>query len=898
MDMKIFASSASLGVTRPRQSMRTMKRLLIRHNRVASSSSVASPTRWEDILLGHTATRSLLGKNGDGNSHFVFTPAALKALSLSKDFDSVTGKALLDGLQKVAATAISTQLQSIMIRGEKGVVNKENLGPCLSQTRLALVQAYLREKRIDDALKLILETEQEPGEDAKSLALALMARCSRERHPKLDGLDLLVERMESAKGEMKYREWQRMLGYSFWMVGVGRMAALNSAERTRRGGIQGAVGCINEIWDHLLSSVSEKRHCGLYSRAYFARAEALARCSGAQLVCKSENELLARKMALSLALDAMTQAIILESELETCGASSGGYNYHAKMQRNDPFTCALAEIMRALARTSSSYVTVLEVAERLRAAYGCNKPDPFILADRLCYAIIELSRHTKNSEYASSTESREDLDLCARSLPVVADSMSEGLLGKDIKDYPHVRGACMQVLCTAHNYSSKETRGSRTAQKRATKVLKRMKEEGGDKMMALGEIGLNSIIHLFSDASREKVPIPRNDLEYAISVLECLHANSKRPTVRTGSKMALSVKKWGTSEQKNIVRKLLGHIWDEYKGGSWVNVRNTCGVARDVQALAESGQGYRAMVELRRLRKSGGIAPPFQGQQHGQANGGDDKRQRITPRIYKECLAALGMRDMQAVTRFERRYSRNPDPIVRWSLKDMAETGEVLIDTQVLNLSLAAYLRAVKLPELTESQLKDRALEACNLIRDVVQGSFNLAVNLDLVTYQTLLEILCRANLMVEALHLLDDITKTTGVAPNEVCYNLALQGFAYSGDMHGASIVRTHMSNLGYVPNNASVTALLTGHLKGGDYTNAISTAQHAFNQYSSRPRFDTFLTAVKDALNAHDTYDARRALDVAKLVWADTEESLSALAKMVEISVAKDKRRNRSGM
>ncbi len=894
----MFANSASLGITQPWQSMRTMRRLLARHNRVASSSSVASSTRWEDIVLDHPATRSLLKKNGGGNSHFAFTPAAVKALSLSKDFDSVTGKALLDGLQKVAATAAATQLQSIMMMGERGVVNKEDLGPCLSQTRLALVQAYLREKRIDDALKLILEVEQEPGEDAKSLALALMARCARERHPKLDGLNLLMERMENAKGEMKYREWQRMLGYTFCMVGAGRMAALDSAERTRRGGIQGVVDCINKIWDHLLSSVSENHHCGLYSRAYFARAEALARCSGAQLVCKAEDELLARKMALSLALDAMTQALMLESELEKYNASSGGYNYHSKMQRNDPFTYALAEIMRALARTSSPYVTVLEVAERFHAAYGCNRPDPSILADRLCYALIELSRHTKNAEYASSTESREDMDLYTRALPGVADGMSEGLLGKDVKNYHNIRGACMQVLCTAHNFSSKETRGSRTAQKRAAKLLKRMKEEGGDKMMTLGEIGLNSIIHLFSDASREKVPIPRKDLECAVSALECLHTISKRPTVRTGSKLVLSIKKWGSNEQKNTVRQLLGHIWDEYKGGSWVNIHNTSRVARDVQALAESGQGYRAMVELRRLRKSGAIAPPFQGQQLRQPHGGDDKRQNITPRIYKECLAALGTRDMQAVTRFERKYSRNPDPIVRWSLQDVTATGEVLIDTQVLNWSLAAYLRAVKLPELTESQLKDRALEACFLMRDVVQGCFNLPVNPDVVTYQTLLEILCRANLMVEALHLLDDITKTTGVAPNEVCYNLALQGFAYSGDMHGASIVRTHMSNLGYVPNNASVTALLTGHLKGGDYPKAISTAQHAFNQYSSRPRFNTFLTAVTDALNVHDTYDARRALDVAKLVWADTEESLSALTKMVEIAVAKDKGTNRSGM
>ncbi len=905
MDMKVFANSASLGITLPWKSMRTMRRLLVRHNRVVSSSPVGSSTRWEDIIFGHPTTRSLLKRNGGWNPRFTFTPAAVKALSLSDDFDSVTGKALLDGLQKVASTSTAAQSPSTIMVGKSGEeaphivatevvggsVNKEDLDPCLSQARIALVQAYLREKRIDDALNVILEMEQEPGEDAKSLALALMARCARERHPKLDGLNLLIDRMEHAVGDMKYRDWQRMLGYTFWMVGVGRMAALDSAERTRRGGIQGAVGCINEIWDRFEVSMSENHHHGLYSRAYFARAEALARCSGAQLVCKAEDELLARKAALSLALDAMTQALMLESELEECNATSGGYNYHAKMQRKDPFTFALAEIMRALARTSLSYITVLEVAERFHAACGYNRPEPSVLADRLYYALIELSRHTKNAEYASLPESREDMDLYTRALPGVADGMSEGLLGKDVKNYPNIRGACMQVLCTAHNFSSKEIRGSRIAQKRATKLLKRMKEEGGDKPTTLGETGLNSVIHLFSDASREKAPIPREDLECAVSALECLHAIGKRPTVRAGSRMVLSVKKWGSNEQKNTVRQLLGHVWDEYKGGSWLNIRNTAGVVDNVQALAESGQGYRAMSALRRLRKSGAFAPPLKGK-HRQNN--NDKKQHITPRIYKECLAALGARDMQAITRYERRYSRNPDPVVRWSLQDMGATGEVLIDTQVLNWSLAAYLRAVKLPELSESQRKDRALEACFLMRDIVQGCFNSPVRPDVETYQTLLEILCRANLMVEALHLLDDITKATGVAPNEVCYNLALQGFAYSGDMHGASIVRTHMSNLGYVPNNASVTALLTGHLKCGDYQKAISTAQHAFNQYGSRPRFDTFLTVVRDALNAQDMYDARRALSVAELVWTDDEQSLSVLTEMVEIGIAKDEERN----
>ncbi len=909
MEMKVLANSAHLGITHLRQNMRTMRRHLVRHNRVSSNSSVGSSTKWEEIIFGHPATRSLLKRNGGGNPHFAFTRAAVKALSLSKDFNSVTGKALLNGLQKVADMAATDQLPSTIMMGERGeesprvvatevvegVVNKENLGPCLSQARIALVQAYLREKRLDDALKLMLEVEHEPDEeDAKSLALALMARCALERHPKLNELNLLIDRMEHAVDKMKYREWQRMLGYSFWMVGIGRMAALDSAERTRMGGIQGAVGCINEIWERFVSLVNEKEHSGLYSRAYFARAEALARCSGAQLVCKAEDELISRKVALSLALDAMTQALMLESKLEKCnGASSGGYNYHAKMERKDPFTYALAEIMRALARTSSPYMTVLEVAEQFGSAWGCNRPDRSVLAGRLFYALIELSRHTKNCEYASLTESRKDMNAYTRVLPVIADGMSEGLLREDVKNYPEIRGACLQVLCTAHNFSSKESRESRIAQRWANRLLKRIKEEGGDKT-TLGETGLNSIIHLFSDASREKVPIPQEDLGCAISALECLHSINKRPTVRTGSRMVLSVKKWGSNEQKDTVRQLLGHIWDEYKGGSWLNVRRTTPrVIDDVQALAESGQGYRAISALRRLRKSDAVAPPFQGK-HRQVNG--DKRQNVTPRIYKECLAALGARDMQAVTKFERRYSGNPDPVVRWSLQGMVSNGEVLIDTQVLNWSLAAYLRAVKLPELSESQVKDRALEACFLMRDMVQGSFSSPVHPDVETYQTLLKILCRASLMVEALHLLDDITKTTGVAPNEVCYNLALQGFAYSGDMQGADIVRTHMNNLGYVPNNASVTAMVTGHLKGGDYPKAISAVQHAFNQYNSRPRFDTFIAAVRDALNAQDVYDARRALTVAKLVWGDTEQSV--LTDMVEMAVAKDEGRNPSGI
>jgi pentatricopeptide repeat protein len=142
-------------------------------------------------------------------------------------------------------------------------------------------------------------------------------------------------------------------------------------------------------------------------------------------------------------------------------------------------------------------------------------------------------------------------------------------------------------------------------------------------------------------------------------------------------------------------------------------------------------------------------------------------------------------------------------------------------------------------------------------------------IELDLISYTTLMKACVYRGSLWRAMHILDEIMPKEGIKPDIVAYNVLLDGLARVGDVPTSKEYFRQLLSNGLQPTKQTVQAITDGMLNLGDVGTSITFVQDAFNQYSVLPPYTTHLKIIEFALGRNLVYEAKRHVFFIQQLW-----------------------------
>ena len=133
-------------------------------------------------------------------------------------------------------------------------------------------------------------------------------------------------------------------------------------------------------------------------------------------------------------------------------------------------------------------------------------------------------------------------------------------------------------------------------------------------------------------------------------------------------------------------------------------------------------------------------------------------------------------------------------------------------------------------------------------------------VELDVVTYTTLIKTCVNRGSLWRAMFILDNIMPANDIEPDVTTYSTLLGGLSRVADVTTMRQYFDQMITKGIQPNDRTVKAITDGLLNLGDISAAVTVVQDMFNQYSILPPYTTHLKIIEYALGLGLVYEAKR--------------------------------------
>jgi pentatricopeptide repeat protein len=142
-------------------------------------------------------------------------------------------------------------------------------------------------------------------------------------------------------------------------------------------------------------------------------------------------------------------------------------------------------------------------------------------------------------------------------------------------------------------------------------------------------------------------------------------------------------------------------------------------------------------------------------------------------------------------------------------------------------------------------------------------------INMDLISYSTLIKACVNRGSLWRAMHILDEIMPANGIEPDVVVYNTLLNGLSRVGDAPTMKAYFNRMLVKDISPTKETVEAVVDGLLNLGDVGSAITVVQDCFNQHNALPPYTTHLKILEFALGRSLIYEAKRHVYFIQQLW-----------------------------
>ncbi|CAM9327755.1 unnamed protein product [Ectocarpus sp. 12 AP-2014] len=278
-------------------------------------------------------------------------------------------------------------------------------------------------------------------------------------------------------------------------------------------------------------------------------------------------------------------------------------------------------------------------------------------------------------------------------------------------------------------------------------------------------------------------------------------------------------------------------------------------ILRRVTVLAERGRPHAALAALQAVdgRKRGTrVAVPY--------------------RVYALLFRALA-NGYSAQGWEELGLAAAPAEALQWLLRGMARQGYTA-KTTILNFGLEAFAVAAKTKQVREGEEEVRArvcTEAMDFMEGMRDGWNGLLppVAPNIVSFNIIVKVMCRLQMFDQAFEAVE-VMQRGGFEPDRFTFATLIHGLARAGDNDGAWEAMVEMTNRGIAPNSIVIDGIVGGFVQSGDVGEAISFAQHAYNQYGCPPTAGKFCRVIHAAAALDDgQHEARRAIVVAEQMW-----------------------------
>ncbi|CAM9321848.1 unnamed protein product [Ectocarpus sp. 6 AP-2014] len=278
-------------------------------------------------------------------------------------------------------------------------------------------------------------------------------------------------------------------------------------------------------------------------------------------------------------------------------------------------------------------------------------------------------------------------------------------------------------------------------------------------------------------------------------------------------------------------------------------------ILRRVTILAERGRPHAALAALQAVdgRKRGTrVAVPY-------------KVYALLFRALANGYSAQGWEELG--------LAAAPAEALQWLLRGMARQG-YSAKTTTLNFGLEAFAVAAKTKQVREGEEEVRArvcTEAMDFMEGMRDGWNGLLppVAPNVVSFNIIVKVMCRLQMFDQAFEALE-VMQRGGFEPDRFTFATLIHGLARAGDNDGAWEVMVEMTNRGIAPDSIVIDGVVGGFVQSGDVGEAISFAQHAYNQYGCAPTAGKFCRVVHAAAALDDgQHEARRAIVVAEQMW-----------------------------
>jgi pentatricopeptide repeat protein len=151
-----------------------------------------------------------------------------------------------------------------------------------------------------------------------------------------------------------------------------------------------------------------------------------------------------------------------------------------------------------------------------------------------------------------------------------------------------------------------------------------------------------------------------------------------------------------------------------------------------------------------------------------------------------------------------------------------------------------------------------------SLLKDIEKQGLKLGI----VTYSAILKGYCQSNRLNEAFELLDTMTRTTDLVPDEIMFNTLLDGCARQGLYERGMALFDKMETAGVRPSNFTLSVLVKMANRGRKLERAFDICQDVSSKYSFRLNAHVFANLVQACINHHDL---RRAIGVLERMLQD---------------------------
>lgn len=176
----------------------------------------------------------------------------------------------------------------------------------------------------------------------------------------------------------------------------------------------------------------------------------------------------------------------------------------------------------------------------------------------------------------------------------------------------------------------------------------------------------------------------------------------------------------------------------------------------------------------------------------------------------------------------------------------------------------------LKIDRETEPDWSPPLTAAFSFADSLTQGACgHEPIELNLVCYNVLIKACVYRGALWRAMHLLDTVMPSAGVAPDVRSYDTLLSGLARVGDVTLVRDYYQRMLSKGIEPSYYTVQCVVDGLLNLGDVAGAVTVVQDFFNQHSVLPPVETQLKILEFALARDMPYEAKRHVYFIQQLW-----------------------------